>query len=288
MIVITGAAGFIGSVVLGYLNSMGMDNIAVFDDLPDNRQCLNLAAKKFKTIYAMDEVADIRANIDRVIHLGANSNTLEQNWQSLYKTNIQSTRQWSKFCEKHRIPFIFASSASVTGNGAGPLNNYALTKLISEREVQGAILRLFNVYGPNEYHKGRMASTIFHWYNQIQTENELRVFANSEYYMRDFIWVEDVAKVIYQLVVNFVPGNYDVGTGVSTKFSDIANSLQRYFPNAELKNINMPLDLKAQYQISTRADVTALNLIGIETDQFLTADQGITEYLKYLNRSLIY
>jgi ADP-L-glycero-D-manno-heptose 6-epimerase len=288
MIVITGAAGFIGSVVLGYLNSIGMDNIAVFDDLPDNRQCLNLATKKFKRIYAIDEVADIRANIDRVIHLGANSNTLEQNWQSLYKTNIQSTRQWSKFCEKHAIPFIFASSASVTGNGLGPLNNYALTKLISEREVNGAILRLFNVYGPNEYHKGRMASTIFHWYNQIQTENEFRVFVNSNQFTRDFIWVEDVAKVIHQLVVNFVPGNYDVGTGVSTKFSDVANALQRYFPNAKLKNINMPPDLTAQYQISTKANVTALNSIGIDTDQFLTVDQGVTEYIKYLDQHLIY
>ena len=185
MIVVTGAGGFIGSVVVGYLNSQGITDLILFDDLPTGNQYKNLIGKQYISLHSTDEMLTDAEDIEYVIHLGANSNTLERDWASLYKTNVCSTRRWNQFCAENNIPFIFASSAAVYGNGQGPMNHYAFSKAVSENEINGVVLRLFNVYGPNEYHKGRMASTIMHWYNQIQETGQYKIFEGIRQLRRD-------------------------------------------------------------------------------------------------------
>jgi len=291
MILLTGAGGFIGSVMLGYLNRKGITDVVLFDDLSNETQYRNLVGKRFKSIHPHSTFEKTTFNpkdVDAVIHIGANSSTLERNWPSIYKTNVLSTRMWNALCLEHAIPFIFTSSAAVYGNGNGPLNQYAFSKQASEQEITGVVLRLFNVYGPNEYHKGRMASTILHWYNQIQTDNKINIFENSNNYRRDFIWVEDVVSTIYHFVENYKPGMYDLGTGVSVDFDSIANIMINECGQGEKSMIVMPDDLKAQYQLDTKADTDKLELAGVSTDLFYKPLQGIREYCKYLKTSRFY
>ena len=130
-IILTGAGGFIGSVMLGYLNKQGISDVVLFDDLQNETQYRNLVGKKFKSIHPHSTFEKTTFNpkdINAVIHIGANSSTLERNWPSIYKSNVLSTRMWNAFCLEHAIPFIFTSSAAVYGNGAGPLNQYAFSK----------------------------------------------------------------------------------------------------------------------------------------------------------------
>jgi len=283
MIVLTGAGGFIGSVVLGYLNKQGITNIMLFDDLPTGDQFKNLIGKKFHSINsASDKVTCDPFEVQYVIHLGANANTLERDWTSLYKTNVVSTREWSRWCSQFNIPFIFASSAAVYGNGNGPMNHYAFSKSISETEIQGVILRLFNVYGPNEYHKGRMASTIYHWHNQIAETGQYKIFEGSRQLRRDLIYVEDVAKTIYYFINNYQPGVYDLGTGISVDFETVADTLAATMRKGSKNFIVMPEDLRAQYQNNTKADTTALKNAGVDVNNFLTIGPGIEKYVEYL------
>jgi ADP-L-glycero-D-manno-heptose 6-epimerase len=218
-------------------------------------------------------------DVECVIHIGANSNTLERDWSTLYKTNVLSTRKWNQFCIRNDIPFIFTSSAAIYGNGNGPLNQYAFSKLTSETEIEGVVLRLFNVYGPNEYHKGRMASTLYHWYQQ----EELTLFNDSINYIRDFIYVEDVAKVIYHFIQNYKTGIYDVGTGVGVSFDRVANIVGK-----QKQYIEMPDDLKTQYQINTCANLTALTESGFNCDSLLSIEKGIDLYQSFLDTNTFY
>jgi ADP-L-glycero-D-manno-heptose 6-epimerase len=291
MILLTGAGGFIGSVVLGYLNCKGITDVVVFDDLLDPEQFKNLIGKQFKSMHphSVDEKLNLLPDtIDCVIHIGANSNTLEQSWMSLYKTNVQSTRRWSKFCEMNSIPFIFTSSAAVYGNGNGPLNQYAFSKQVSENEIEGVVLRLFNVYGPNEYHKGRMASTIMHWHNKIKQGADVPLFAGSDGYQRDFIYVEDVARIIYHFIQNYRPGVYDVGTGTAVSFSTLADELIKQMGRGNIKDVVMPADLESQYQIYTKADTANLEQSGFDTKSLMPYTEGVRAYITYLDNKLYY
>jgi ADP-L-glycero-D-manno-heptose 6-epimerase len=280
MIVLTGANGFIGSVVLGYLNKQGIDDIALVEIEPIPSRYLE--GKKYRSFNG--NITDPTC----VIHIGANSSTLETNQESINLTNISPTHHWNTICKENNIPFIFTSTAAVYGNGTGPLNLYANSKQTSEQDMDGVILRLFNVYGPNESHKGRMASTIYHWYNQLVDTNTIKIFENSNNYCRDFIWVEDVAKTIYHFVNNYKPGTYDVGTGSSYSFESIADLIISNHKNGHKEYIPMPKDLKAQYQLNTRADVTNLYSAGVDVDSFLTPADGIAEYVKYLSSQRLF
>ena len=291
MIILTGAGGFIGSVMLGYLNKQGITDVVLFDDLSNETQYRNLVGKRFKSIHPHSTFEKTTFNpkdIDAVVHIGANSSTLEKSWQSIYKTNVLSTRMWNSFCLEHAIPFIFTSSAAVYGNGAGPLNQYAFSKQISEQEITGVVLRLFNVYGPNEYHKGRMASTIMHWYNQIQETGQYKLFEGSRQMRRDLVYVEDVAKTVYHFVNNYQPGIYDLGTGASVDFETVADTLASACRKGSKNFIIMPEDLKAQYQMNTRADTAALKDAGVDVKSFLNIGSGIEQYVEYLNSSSFY
>jgi ADP-L-glycero-D-manno-heptose 6-epimerase len=287
MIALTGAGGFIGSVILKYLNDQGITDVYCFDDLPHGNQFKNLIGKKFLGLHSTKEFVVDAKDFDCVIHFGANSSTLERDWNSIYETNVRSTRRWYDFCREHEKKFIFASSAAIYGNGNGPLNHYAFSKIISEQEMnQVVIMRLFNVYGPNEYHKDRMASTIFHWFNQLKETGEIKIFKGSDLYYRDFIYVEDVAKIVYSFLSEYQPGIYDVGTGRAENFEAVADTLIRHYGHGRKVYVDMPDDLRNQYQKFTCANTTFLtSKISID---FKHIDDGISTYLKYLKSDSFY
>jgi ADP-L-glycero-D-manno-heptose 6-epimerase len=288
MIALTGAGGFIGSVILGYLNRQGIKDVYLFDDLPTDNQFQNLVGKDYLGLHSTKEIVTNPKDFDAVIHFGANSSTLERNWASIYSTNVVSTRRWHDLCAENNIKFIFASSAAVYGNGTGPLNHYAFSKLVSEKEItNGVVLRLFNVYGPNEYHKGRMASTPYHWYNQANSESTIKVFENSEQYLRDFIWVEDVARTVYHFLYNYQEGIYDLGTGQAESFENVA-SICAELLGVKKTYIPMPDDLQKQYQKNTCASLDYLASTGFDINSFVKIDEGIQEYYRYLNSHQIY
>jgi len=289
MIALTGAGGFIGSVILGYLNKQGIKDVYLFDDLPNENQFHNLVGKQYLGLHSTKEIVTNIRDFDCVVHCGANSSTLEKNWQSLYNTNVLSTRRWHDLCREHAIKFIFTSSAAVYGNGQGPVNQYAFSKLVSETEITNAvIMRLFNVYGPNEYHKGRMSSTVYHWHQQLIDTGTIKIFNDSDKYYRDFIYVEDVARTVYYFINNYKEGLYDVGTGMANNFETVADSLIANLSIGTKEYIEMPQDLKSQYQTYTCADTDFLKASGVDVDSFLTVDQGIKQYLEYLSTSRYY
>ena len=288
MIALTGGGGFIGSVILGYLNRQGITDICVFDDLPKESQFQNLIGKKFIGLYSTKEFIGNLENFDAVVHFGADSSTLERDWEKIYRSNVASTRKWHDLCRDHKKKFIFASSAAVYGSGDGPLNHYAFSKYVSEQEItDGVILRLFNVYGPNESHKGRMASTIFHWYNQIKKQGYLEIFENSDNFKRDFIWAEDVAAAVCHFIYNYQPGIYDLGTGQSHSFEYLADTLIKNV-GGEKKYIQMPDDLSSQYQTDTKADTSFLSKSGLDLKDFCTIEKGIEIYSQYLKGNFRY
>jgi ADP-L-glycero-D-manno-heptose 6-epimerase len=269
---------------LGYLNRQGIKDVYLFDDLPNPDQFKNLVGKQYLGLHSTKEIVSDLKDFDCVVHIGANANTLETDWSSIYYTNVSSTRRWHDLCRTHGVPFIFTSSAAVYGNGEGPLNQYAFSKLVSEQEItHGAILRLFNVYGPNERHKGRMASTIYHWHNQLQKDSVIKVFEGSENYHRDFIYVEDVARVIYHFIKTYQPGIYDVGTGTTTDFL----TLSKLITDSTLL-VSMPEDLKAQYQTYTKANTAPLTESGFDVASMRTVKAGVEEYLEYLKQDSLY
>ncbi len=288
MIVVTGAGGFIGSVMIGYLNNIGVTDIIAVDDMPHPEQYKNLVGKKFRLISTneMESLLEYKPGmIQGIIHLGANSNTLANEWGSVYKTNVLSTRQWANLAIRDHIPFVFSSSAAVYGNGNGPLNQYAFSKQLSENELDYGVvkLRFFNVYGPNEYHKGRMASTILHWYNQIQETGSIKIFKDSDQYYRDFIYVEDVCRACWHFIENFQPGTYDLGTGRSESFERVAKELVKHVDQEVYFNyIDMPKDLAKQYQTDTKANTKALTDAGFDVTLCRSVSEGIEDYVSYL------
>lgn len=291
MILLTGAGGFIGSVMLGYLNKQDISDVVLFDDLSNETQYRNLVGKQFKSIHPHSTFEKTTFNpkdIQAVIHIGANSDTLECNWSSIYKTNVLSTRMWNAFCSEHAIPFIFTSSAAVYGNGNGPLNQYAFSKQISENEIHAVTLRLFNVYGPNEYHKGRMASTIMHWHDKIKHGADIPLFAGSDEYRRDFVYVEDVARIIYHFIENYKPGVYDVGTSTAVSFATLANELIKQMGKGNFRQVGMPADLESQYQTFTQADTANLEQSGFDTKSLIPYTEGVRAYITYLDKKLYY
>ncbi len=283
MIILTGAGGFIGSVILKHLNDRGITDIVIIDDLPNPVQYKNLINKKFLKLMSTQDDLSFIQHADFVIHFGANANTIETDWSRIYKENVLSTRRHFEFSKKIGAKFIFASSAAVYGDTNGPLNQYAFSKLISERELEDSvILRLFNVYGPNEYHKQRMSSTIFHWFNQLKANGHLKLFEESKISFRDFIYVDDVAEIVCRCLNNFVPGTYDIGTKICTDFETIANICIEAYGEGEKIYIPMPDDLKDQYQFHTQAKNNTL----IGDYGFVCVREGIQKYFYYLKENL--
>jgi ADP-L-glycero-D-manno-heptose 6-epimerase len=322
-IIVTGAAGFIGSNLVKALNLRGERDILAVDNLERADKCLNLADCEIadyldKRDFA-ERIADGRfdAKVSAVLHQGACSDTMETDGRYMMENNYRYSLRLLDWCQARRVPFIYASSASVYGSGSDfrearenerPLNVYGYSKFLFDQVVrrrmdaataQVAGFRYFNVYGPREAHKGRMASVAFHFLNQYRAQGRVRLFEGSAGYgpgeqIRDFVSVEDVVKVnLHFLDRGGLSGVYNVGTGRGQTFNEVAHAtvnaaraaagekpltLDEMRASGTLEYIPFPAQLAGKYQSYTQADIGALRAAGY-TAPFLTVQEGVQRYV---------
>ncbi|MDF1796586.1 MAG: ADP-glyceromanno-heptose 6-epimerase [Coxiellaceae bacterium] len=311
MIVVTGAAGFIGSNCLVGLNQQGVDNILAVGDLTDGKKYVNLARAKFADyIDYRDFIEYIKQDkpfdqpIEAVIHQGACSVTTEWDGRYMMDVNYQYSKELYHYCVRHGIPFIYASSAAVYGGNENfsetsdnemPLNVYGYSKWLFDQYLarqpqaksQVVGLRYFNVYGPGEAHKGGMASVAYHLTKQVIATGAVKLFGEGEgcaagEHKRDFVHVEDVVNVVLWLLDNpSVSGVYNLGTGQARSFNELADILLGLHGNGQLEYIPFPDQLKGCYQSFTQADISALRKAGYQ-QSFLSLEDGIAAYYKSL------
>jgi ADP-L-glycero-D-manno-heptose 6-epimerase len=311
VIVVTGAAGFIGSNLVAGLNLRGTKDIIAVDDLTDGTKFRNLADLEIADYFDKDEFLalaegdDLPDGITAVFHQGACSTTTEWNGEFMMDINYRYSKALLAFAQQRRIPFIYASSASVYGMGPKfaedvgaekPLNMYAYSKHLFDQYVrrikapsaQIAGLRYFNVYGPREQHKGGMASTALHFNNQIEKDGECRLFAGSDGYKdgeqrRDFVFVGDVVAVNLWLQDHpHITGVFNCGTGRSQTFNDVANAVIAWHGKGKIKYVPFPDNLVGRYQSYTEADLKKLRAAGYDKP-FLSVEQGVAKYLDWLH-----
>ncbi len=306
MIIVTGGAGFIGSNLVYKLNKSGIYDIIIVDNLKNSIKQRNLNALKFLDFIDKDDFLN-KINsfkkIEVIFHQGACSNTMETDGRYMMKNNYEYSKNLFNHSLKNNIRFIYASSASVYGNGTNgfkeedlseyPLNIYAYSKYLFDQYVRRSLknkpqivgLRYFNVYGQQENHKGKMASVIYHFYNQIKIENKMKLFSGSENFLRDFIYVDDIIDInLFFLNNPSISGIFNCGTGQPNSFLKIANILQELFKDSKIEFIPFPDELKGKYQTFTAADLTRLRSSGYKKE-FTTLDIGIRNYINYLKEN---
>lgn len=312
MIVVTGGLGFIGSNIIHALNTQGKTDILVVDDFTEGKKFINIAdahiadyLDKDDFLHRIEHKNQDSYHIEAILHQGACSSTTEWNGKFVMETNFQYSKALLKFAERHHIPFIYASSASVYGNGPNftedqqnehPLNVYAYSKTLFDqytrrhtvsRKNQVVGLRYFNVYGPREQHKGIMASVAFHLRNQLLSKGIIRLFEGSEGYgpgeqRRDFIHVTDVVDVILWFLEHHeISGIFNVGTGRSQSFNEVAQAVLKSFGYGELQYIPFPAHLTGRYQNFTEADITRLRIAGFDK-KLRPVEIGISDYMNWL------
>lgn len=318
MIVITGAAGFIASCLLSRLNSEGITNIILVDDFSSETKKSNYTNKKFlNTIHRdvfLNWFKENAKEISFVYHIGARTDTTEFNVEIFNQLNLNYTKTISKICTTNDIPLVYASSAATYGLGEygyddnekniqflKPLNPYGDSKndfdkwAISQKEMptKWVGFKFFNVYGPNEFHKARMASVIFHSYNQIKEKGFVKLFKshNPKYtdggQLRDFIYVKDLVDVLFfAYSKNIKSGIYNLGSGTARTFLDLAtatfNALNK---PVNIEFIDTPIDIRDKYQYFTEANMSKLKLEGY-AKPFTGLEDGVTDYVtNYLEGS---
>lgn len=309
MIVVTGAAGFIGSNLVKALNDMGRNDIIAVDDLTDGTKMFNLADCEIADYLDKDQfleqiiAGEFDGKIEVIFHQGACSSTTEWDGKFMMSNNYEYSKTLLQFCDRTKCQYIYASSASVYGGSEKfieqrdlekPLNVYAYSKFLFDQYVrqqkpncQVAGLRYFNVYGPREQHKGGMASVAFHFNNQLNANGICRLFEGVDGYengqqLRDFVYVEDVVKVNLWLWQNpEVSGIFNCGTGQAQSFNDVANAVIAHHGKGAVEYIPFPNKLKGAYQSYTQADLTKLRAAGY-TAEFKTVEQAVPEYLSWL------
>jgi ADP-L-glycero-D-manno-heptose 6-epimerase len=324
--IVTGAAGFIGSNIVKALNDRGITDVVAVDDLTDADKFKNLVDCEIaeyvdrKDFLEVVESGELGNNITAILHQGACSDTMETDGRYMMENNYRYSLSLLEWCLEEAVPLIYASSASVYGAGTtfkedrsfeAPLNVYGYSKFLFDQAVRARIddagsqvagFRYFNVYGPRESHKGRMASTAYHFFNQYRANGKVKLFEGSHGYgngeqRRDFISVEDVVKVNLHFLDNEnVSGIFNVGTGRSQPFNDMAvatvnaiRALNGKAPTnlAELQHegvieyIPFPDALKGKYQSFTQGDVSLLRESGY-AEEFLTVEQGVSRYVSWL------
>ena len=318
MIVITGAAGFIGSIVASELNNKGYNDLILVDDFSKKEKERNYIDLKYKSLIDRNIFFDwFKGNhedVDFVVHLGARTDTTEFDWNVFLELNVDYTETMFALCSEYQIPLVYASSAATYGNGElgyddshdvveklQPLNPYGrskneVDKWILKQEKQPpfwAGLKFFNVYGPNEYHKGRMASVIFHSFNQINATGKVKLFRSHRpdfadgQQLRDFIYVKDIASVIIFMIANSLKsGIYNLGTGKARSFYDLAaNTFKAMGKDVNIEFIDIPEDIRDKYQYFTEANMDKLRNAGYDKE-FTSLEDGVEDYVKnYLMKS---
>lgn len=312
MIVVTGAAGFIGSCLIRKLNQENFNTIVAVDsfDQPDrNKNLEGLRIKEKVTIENLMTWLDAHQElVEFVFHIGAITDTSEFDKDKLNRFNTQYTKDLWTRCIRYQVPLIYASSAATYGLGEQgysddeslipklrPLNPYGQSKQDfdvwalgqQEKPFFWAGLKFFNVYGPNEYHKGRMASVIWHAYNQILKTGTMKLFRShhADYkdgeQMRDFVYVLDVVDVCYWLMHHRKnSGIYNLGSGKARTFRDLVRAVFRAMEKPEqIEFIDTPADIRDKYQYFTEADMSKLRSIGY-TKPFHTLEEGTTDYVR--------
>lgn len=313
MIIVTGGAGFIGSNLIHALNRRGETRILLVDNLSNGKKMHNIADLDIADYLDKDEFLNkiespaYLNDISAVFHQGGCSVTTEWDGRYVMANNFEYSKRLLRWCQAKNIPFIYASSASVYGNGQNgfrveracehPINMYAYSKfqfdqyvrsLLPEARSQIAGFRYFNVYGPREQHKGAMSSTAYHFNRQIIEQKKAQLFAGSDGFAngeqkRDFIYVDDVVKVNLWFMDNPQhAGIYNVGTGRAQTFNDIANAVIDWHGQGVIEYIPFPEHLKGAYQSFTQADISDLRRVGYK-EEFLTVKEGVFKYLSLLN-----
>ncbi|MEL7449432.1 MAG: ADP-glyceromanno-heptose 6-epimerase [Pseudomonadota bacterium] len=311
MFIVTGGAGFIGSNVVKALNLRGESDVLVVDDLTDGHKFRNIADCDIADYLDKDDFlqavrgAKSFGKVQAVLHQGACSATTEWDGRYMMANNYEYSKELMHYCMEERIPFIYASSASVYGAGPEfredpaceqPLNVYGYSKFLFDKYVRTLLadapapivgMRYFNVYGPREAHKGSMASVAWHFNGQLKADGEVRLFEGSDGYdngeqRRDFVYVGDVADVNLWLVDNpSVSGIFNVGTGRSQTFNDVARAVIDWHGRGEIRYVPFPDHLKGSYQSFTEADMSALRAAGYEAPMRDVA-AGVKAYLDSL------
>lgn len=317
MFVITGGAGFIGSNVVAAIEERGLGDIVISDRLRSQNKWRNISKRMLHSIVfpenLMPFLNDHESKVEAVIHFGSISSPLEANVDLIVENNIQLTWTLWRWCVAHQVPFIFASSAAVYGDAAGgfsddfsteslatlrPLSAFAWSKLLIDRKIAQAIerdrktppqwvgLRFFNLYGPNEYHKGPHQSVVPQIYNQANVGRLFPLFKSERpdyadgQQKRDFMWVDDCVDVILWFLQHpHVSGLFNVGTGVARSYLDVLTSVYRAMgKEPESDFMPLPDQLKGKYQYFTQADMSKLRAVGYDKP-FTPLEEGVARYV---------
>lgn len=310
-IVITGAAGFIASCLVGHLNSLGYENLILVDDFSIDAKAPNLAGKKYAQQIDRTQFivwCDAHAGaVQYIFHLGARTDTTEMDYEVHRKWNLDYSKEVWRICTKQGIPLVYASSAATYGNGEWgyedshevvpklkPLNPYGQSKqdfdVWSLEQVAAppfwAGVKFFNVYGPNEYHKGRMASVIMHAHKQIKEQGYARLFRshNPAYtdggQMRDFIYVKDVVQMCtWLMAMKPASGLYNIGSGRARTFLDLVHAIFSALDMPRnVQFIDTPIDIRDKYQYFTEASMHKLHSAGYDIPAY-SLEEGVREYV---------
>lgn len=314
MIIVTGGAGFIGSNIVKTLNDQGESNIIVVDDLEDGVKFKNISDCEIADYLDKDDFIErinrgdsFASKIEAIFHEGACSSTTEWDGKFMMQNNYEYSKSLLHYCLDKKISYLYASSASVYGSGTvfketreheEPLNVYGYSKFLFDQYVrryakdarsQVVGFRYFNVYGPRESHKGTMSSVAYHHSNQINETGVVKLFEGCDGYedggqSRDFVYVADAVAVNLWFMRNRnKSGIFNLGTGRSQPFNDIAKAVIKYYGKGEIEYIPFPEHLIGRYQSFTEADISALRDAGYDAP-FKTVEEGVTEYMQWLNQ----
>lgn len=314
MIIVTGGAGFIGSNIVKGLNERGVTDILVVDEMGSDEKYRNLVGLRYrdyqhKDRFAADFEQGRHGEVEAVFHQGACSDTMEYNCDFMMSNNYEYSKRLLQHCLERKIAFLYASSASTYGDGAkgfreeeeceGALNPYAFSKLAFDRYVRSVLpaaaslvagFKYFNVYGPQEKHKGRMASIVFQLCNQLREQGAVKLFRGIDGYgdgeqKRDFIYVKDVVNVNLHFYDKGGPsGIYNCGTGHAHSFNEVANAVIRFFGKGRIEYVDFPEVLRGKYQSFTEADATRLRQAGYRAE-FWRLEDAVADYCRILEES---